>query len=62
MHSFGVRSTQINGGEVDKMQVLRCFTVMNDALGEWDNSNLRKLNFVNCHVRYFLLYFTLNPS
>jgi len=30
-------------------EVLRCFTVMNDALGEWDNGNLRKLNFVNCH-------------
>jgi len=30
-------------------EVLRCFTVMNDALGEWDNSSLRRLNFVNCH-------------
>ena len=35
-----------------KVQVLRCFTVMNDALGEWENSNLRRLNFVNCHVSF----------
>ena len=34
------------------VQVLRCFTVMNDALGEWENSNLRRLNFVNCHVSF----------
>ena len=34
------------------IQVLRCFTVMNDALGEWENGNLRRLNFVNCHVTF----------
>ena len=38
------------------MQVLRCFTVMNDALGEWENSNLRRLNFVNCHVTFTLIF------
>ena len=46
---------QNNHDDTDDVQVLRCFTVMNDALGEWENSSLRRLNFVNCHVSVFFI-------